>query len=466
MDGTILIIDDIATNRIVLKAKLTEARYHPIVAPSAMDGLFAARKEAPDLILFHLMMPDAIGLDVLRALRNDPATRDIPVIVLSSSERMEDRLAPLEAGADDLFIKPYDDALLMARLRNLLRSRQDLTDLTEGQASTMFGLADGAVEFGHPGVVAVLTERPQTAVQLRRDLASHIRDTILICGQTVLHDQSEPGFPMADIYLIDSGVADADRDLHLLSDLRSRAATRHAGICLMTEPAQGAHRIMAYDLGASTILTTDMPVAEMALRLRTVLRRKRRSDLRREQVQDGLRLAMIDPLTGLFNRRYAAARLTAMAERAVQDGLSLIVMVADIDRFKAVNDRYGHAVGDDVLIEVGTRLGAVLRPEDLLARIGGEEFLIAMCSSKPDEAQTIARRLCSTIEQGPFPLATGDSLSVTISIGVALSDTPSEQGSEESMIDRVAMMIDRADQALLASKRAGRNKVTLGQSAA
>ncbi|MDO8881931.1 GGDEF domain-containing protein, partial [Pseudotabrizicola sp.] len=223
--------------------------------------------------------------------------------------------------------------------------------------------------------------------------------------------------------------------------------------------------MMGFDLGADAILNTDQTIPEIALRLRAVLRSKRRADLRREQVQDGLRLALIDPLTGLFNRRYATARLTMMAERAVNDGRALAVMVADIDRFKSVNDRYGHAVGDDVLIEVSHRLGANLRADDLLARIGGEEFLVALPFTTLDEAQAVARRLCNEVERRPVLLPGGEALSVTVSIGLTLSDAV-PLGGVRADPDLVDALIDRADQALLASKRAGRNQVTLARNAA
>ncbi|MFN3846621.1 MAG: diguanylate cyclase [Paracoccaceae bacterium] len=465
MDGKILIIDDVATNRIVFKVKLGAARYHPFMASGGMEGLRMARKERPDLILLDLMLPDLSGIEVLRQLRDDPVTRDIPAIVVSSSTSIDDRLQALEAGADDVFGKPYDDQLLMARLRNLLRSRQDLADLTEGHDATMFGMAEAGVEFSHPGVLALVTDRPDMALKLRRDLSPLMRDRILVSAHCDALSETVPGRSAADIYVIDADGPQADRALRLLSDLRSRAGTRHAGICLMTSGAPRSEMMMAFDLGANAILSAEMSMAEIALRLRAVMRRKRRADLRREQVQDGLRLAVIDPLTGLFNRRYASARLSVMAEKVIEDGRTIAVMVADIDRFKSVNDKYGHAVGDEVLIEVSNRLSANLRDEDLLARIGGEEFLIALPLTTLDEARGIASRLCHQIEERPVLLPDGRLLPITISLGLALSENLPKAQCENST-DLVAELIDRADQALLTSKKAGRNQVTLSQTAA
>ncbi|MDP2080470.1 MAG: diguanylate cyclase [Pseudotabrizicola sp.] len=465
MDGRILIIDDVATNRIVLKVKLGAARYHPMIASGGVEGLRMARAHVPDLILLDLILPDLSGIDVLRRLREDPVTRDIPVIVVSSSTALDDRLAAFEAGADDVFVKPYDDDLMLARLRNLLRGRQELTDLTKGHDPAMFGLAETGADFRHPGHLVLVTDRPEMALKLRHDLSPIMRDTISVLKHANALSDTDTSSSAPDIYVIDADGAQSDRALRLLSDLRSRAATRHAGICLITSAAPRSEVMMGFDLGADAILNTDQTIPEIALRLRAVLRSKRRADLRREQVQDGLRLAVIDPLTGLFNRRYATARLTMMAERAVKDGRALAVMVADIDRFKSVNDRYGHAVGDDVLIEVSHRLGANLRADDLLARIGGEEFLVALPFTTLDEAQAVARRLCNEVERRPVLLPGGEALSVTVSIGLTLSDAV-PLGGVRADPDLVDALIDRADQALLASKRAGRNQVTLARNAA
>ena len=101
-------------------------------------------------------------------------------------------------------------------------------------------------------------------------------------------------------------------------------------------------------------------------------------DQLRASVEDRLRLAMTDPLTGLHNRRYAMAHLSRIAERAAVAGRTFALMILDLDRFKAINDTHGHAAGDAVLAEVAARLSAQLRPIDLVARIGGEEFLIAL----------------------------------------------------------------------------------------
>ena len=466
MDGKILIVDDVATNRIVFKVKLGAACYNPILASGGEECLRLARAESPDLILLDLMLPDLPGVDVLRRLRADPVTRDIPVIVVSASTDPADRLMALEAGADDIFIKPYDDQRLMTRVRNLLRSQQEVTGLHEGRDVMLLGLAESASDFAPPGMIAMVTDRPEIALRMRRDLAPLMRDQFVIIGLSDALADIEPGRPSADLYIIDADDPRGPRGLRLVSDLRSRAATRHAGICLLSGPTMLSDSLMGFDLGANEVFEPGLGTAEIALRLRRVLARKRRADRARAQVQDGLRLAMIDPLTGLYNRRYAMARLAVLSEAAHAPGRSFAVMIADLDRFKLVNDRYGHAAGDAVLVEVSRRLAANLRDDDLLARVGGEEFLIVLPDTTLDEANAIAHRLCHQIEAWPMTLPKGEMLNVTVSIGLALSTGKDGLSIDALDASLAVKVMDGADQALLRSKSSGRNTVTIGQTAA
>jgi len=137
------------------------------------------------------------------------------------------------------------------------------------------------------------------------------------------------------------------------------------------------------------------------------------------------------------------------------------VMVVDLDRFKDVNDRYGHPAGDAVLTEVARRMGANIRHGDLLARIGGEEFLIALPETDMANASPIAQRLCQALKELPFVIPGFVPLNLTASIGLAICDGGTSWAEEP-----VANVIDRADQALMVAKTGGRNQVTISRSAA
>lgn len=162
------------------------------------------------------------------------------------------------------------------------------------------------------------------------------------------------------------------------------------------------------------------------------------------------RLAETDPLTGLVNRRGLFA---AMSRRA---GLSsspprCAILLADIDHFKSINDTYGHDGGDAVLIGFAERLRGVMRKDDIVARWGGEEFLIVLDQADSAAAAAVAERLRRTAAAQPFTV-NGGALTVTASIGVSILAAGEE---------RIDAALSRADAALYAAKRDGRNRVCL-----
>ena len=135
-------------------------------------------------------------------------------------------------------------------------------------------------------------------------------------------------------------------------------------------------------------------------------------------------------------------------------------MVLDIDHFKSINDRYGHAAGDKVLIEISRRLRENLRSIDLVARIGGEEFMVAMPRTGTDQAEAAAERLRRMVSSNPFSLGTDQPyLTVTVSVGVAIG------GLTPLNSHQIEAMCNQADAALYVAKNAGRDKVSMSNAA-
>jgi diguanylate cyclase (GGDEF)-like protein len=161
-------------------------------------------------------------------------------------------------------------------------------------------------------------------------------------------------------------------------------------------------------------------------------------------------MAFLDALTGLFNRRYFDRAISVEISRANRDHTPLSLLLCDIDRFKAVNDGWGHPAGDEVLHHLAGVLADMGRKTDIIIRYGAEEFCYILPNTKPEWARLVAERVRAKIEATPVDISGGARLDLTISIGV---------GTYRSG-DTVANLLQRADEALYRAKRLGRNCVS------
>lgn len=456
MTGRILVVDDVATNRIVMKVKLSAACYAVDQADCGAAALDIARRKSPDLILLDVVMPDMSGLDVCRQLKADPATADIPIILITALTDRASKMEGLEAGADDFLTKPVDEVTLLARVRSLLRARDTVRELRDrGENCATLGFAEAAAGFeaqDRPGRIALVAPGPKGAILWKTALDDRIGGKVSILPRENALMGFGPEEEAPDVFVIAADLTHRNEGLRLLSDLRSRPSTRHASSVMILPEGDSERAAIALDLGASDILYDPFDPQELAIRIRAQMGRKQQSDRLRASVRAGLELAVTDSLTGLHNRRYALYqldRLIAQAKRGVA------VMMLDLDHFKRINDTHGHPAGDHVLRLVARRLRAQLRGGDLLARIGGEEFLVALPDASRAQAMECAERLRSAIGATPFKVSdTMPPLTVTISAGLALSAQP-------HVGDTAQDLIDRADGALYGSKSDGRDQVTL-----
>jgi diguanylate cyclase (GGDEF)-like protein len=203
------------------------------------------------------------------------------------------------------------------------------------------------------------------------------------------------------------------------------------GVAAFTDRSDGAD-FSAADLTALRLLANPAALALTNQKLR-------------QAADEITRLASIDPLTGLFNRRYFDSRLEAELQRARRHAEPLTLLMVDIDNFKAINDEHGHVVGDRLLRCVSERLRRGVRIFDVCARYGGDEFAILMPSSNVDTAMIVAERIRSSVRGH----CGHEAASVTVSIGIAHSD-----GRERELLSI-------ADRALLEAKAMGKNAVRI-----
>ena len=226
--------------------------------------------------------------------------------------------------------------------------------------------------------------------------------------------------------------------------IRSNEHTQEIPVIFITVKNDEDTIEKAYKMGGADYITKPF-------RAREVLSRVEKELSMQEMIRKLTVLASTDPLTKLYNRRYfseIAQRFMALAKR---DEGSLSVIMLDIDRFKQVNDIYGHQAGDAVLVNLANIIMEFLRNSDVACRFGGEEFVILLPKTSLDDAREIAQKLRKKVEESLVFLPSNGELSYTISLGVASADT-----QKDSDIDAP---LKRADEALYAAKAAGRNKV-------
>jgi len=169
-----------------------------------------------------------------------------------------------------------------------------------------------------------------------------------------------------------------------------------------------------------------------------------------------MRSGFTDALTGWNNRRYLGVRLIEELARARRDGVRIICLMLDVDHFKDVNDTWGHAAGDAVLVELAHRIESQVRGSDVAARYGGEEFVVLLPNTEVGSATLLAERARKAISATPIELPCGDTVTVTVSIGISeVSPAP----DDEDLKTLGDSLVARADVALYAAKSAGRDRV-------
>lgn len=459
MPGRILVIDPVNTNRMVLKTRLMSEYYEVDLSEDARSGWAAILRDPPDAVLVNCSLPDANGYGFCAKIKSHPETGHIPVVLIASDSGEISWAKAYSSFADDIHQLPLDFPLLVPRLQSLLRAKASLDELRlRNQTSEDLGLAEpksflGAVSLRQISVAIVggITESRLAMVEamrailgakvadLGRDWASALdctQETVVVLGQ----DQDGP------------------EALRLIARLRSNRNSRFVSVLFAGEPDGTQMAERALSLGANDAFCGTIDDYALAARVRAVNNHAMLANMLRESMSNNLRLAMVDPLTGLYNRRYAQQYLNKAIVRAADSGRNLFVMMLDLDNFKTINDLHGHAAGDRVLESVAERLQGNLRGLDLVARVGGEEFLVVIADITKQRALDIAQRIRSVIGKTAFDIGNGQpAVPVTISIGIAQADP---QKSSE------ARLLAAADRALYDSKNHGRDMVTFAAEAA
>lgn len=456
MTGRILIADAQATRRITLKVRLTSACYDAFAVGDLAQLLRMAHDRRPDLIVIGGDLPDADVAGACARLRADAVGADIAILALC---RADLRLAAMRAGASATLDPAADELVLLARLRSLLRGTEESTfDFAETQTAFVPAPATLANPLPRVTLVAHASAR---ALVWKHALSRHLPYQFAIRDAEQALTEAADG-AAADLYLIAADLDMPGEGLRLLSELQARRASRDSAFVIAVPETRADLMAIALDLGAGDTLSPEFAdpalIQFAAIALREQMARKTLADHRRAEARQSLIWSVTDPLTGLYNRRYALPRLTDTLRAAQRLTGGCAILAVDVDHFKHVNDRFGHAAGDGVLIEIAARMRAAVEQRGLTARMGGEEFLVILPDASAHDAAECAAHIRDAIGAHPIALPSligGGAVAVTVSIGIAVY-RPSDP-IEPDTAHLADLMQHRADQALQRAKAAGRD---------
>lgn len=469
--ATILVAEDSMTQAFTLKLLLEKEGHRVVTVENGRDALRSISEQRPDLVISDIDMPDLDGYGMCHAIKNNPDTASIPVILLTTLSDPENIVAGLRSRTDYYLTKPYDPSFLIDRVRAALDHRTALTAADgDGGFEIYLGGKPHRVQAEPRQMLNLLLSTYENAIQqyrvlVRTQMELNTRNQQLR-EQSAKLQASESNFRVLLENMAD-GMVVVDREgLIRFLNLSASQMLGTAGEAAVQRPfafpvTPGETREVELPGPSETRLVIELRSfltiweGETAslVSLRDISRRRQQEkkildqqQLLREANEKLHALATEDGLTGVKNHRAFkdALDLQFASSRQTQEALSVILL--DVDRFKAFNDSFGHPAGDEVLRQVAKLLVEQVRQLDFVARYGGEEFVVLMPGADRSQAVAAAERIRRAIENAPWKHR-----SVTASFGAATRSLAMADG---------AALVAEADQALYASKQGGRNRVT------
>ena len=460
----ILIVDEEASYRELLREAFRD-NFVVIETESCKEAFSLVNLNMPELIIVDLDMPDNKGVLLCEELKEDSDTREIPVIVMTSLTQKDDILQGLEAGASDYITKPFSIPEVLARVESHLRTQDFYDELEHKDLLMLLELSETISVTRNPNAILRLIVRKMSKIidVDRCSIISFSKERLIVKASNDLEKGRE-----------------IKLDINRYPELRASIETKKDVIIndIKTNPLMASVRAYTKSLDYNSIVVIPLLKRESVIGtflLRTVSSEKggvsdrvyklchlvaniAATALENATLYESMKnaqeyleeISIRDDLTKLYNRRHFYRKLRNEFSRVERYGEDLSLVFFDIDDFKKINDTYGHAQGDKLLVQIGSLLKNLSRECDLPARVGGDEFAMLLPSTNKSGALNLAQRIFKTI-QGQKIEGLDNEL-ISISVGVSNCIDNKVKSAEE--------LVKLSDDAMYQSKTNGKGQVS------
>jgi two-component system cell cycle response regulator len=451
----ILIVDDSPVTVALFARMLSSDQYQTVRASDGKEAVQKASSELPDLILMDIMMPEMNGFEAARKLKSDPRTRNIPIILITALDGVENKLAGREAGAEDYLAKPVRPPELLARVNSMIALKQYRDQLAIRDRSQR--------SFIMPKDIDEVREEPQKdlpTILLVEDnegdvkFVRHSLKNLPLRLQRIASGREAVKLAQSgkvDLILLDIILPDMD-GFEVCRQVREMERTRDIPIVVITCLDDMDSKIKCIELDTDDFLVKPIVERELRARVKVLLEKKKQLDRLRFHYEAAMNSSVIDWLTGVYNHGYFKRFLELEIKKSLRHRYPVSLIMLDIDDFKTYNDTHGHTVGDAILKELAVVIKKSVRDVDIVARYGGDEFAVVLPYSDGHGGMKTAQRIDQAIKTHGFTQKISAAPpQITVSMGVAWYPTDAVQVDE---------LIHSADQRLYGAKHNGKNQIS------
>ena len=451
----ILVVDDEPNNVKLISAMLFKEHFDIITAYDGNAALEIVNSRKIDLILMDIMMPEIDGYQVTQLIKQNPQTKDIPIILVTALQSEHDKKLGFDAGADEFLTKPINKIEIIARIRSMLRLKQYREQMvvriqSEGQ-KTISSLNEKSFRNKNNVQNVLLVEDNDKDSKLIQQLIINEPYQLMRVksGEEAIALTANEKIDLILLDIILPGLDGYQVCQHLKNDDR----TRDIQVVMVTGLSDLESRLRGVEEGVDDFLVKPIDNRELKSRINALLKKKSYHDLLQSHREQALSLAVTDGLTQLYNQSYFKRYLDIEIARAQYHQYNVGLLIADLDDFKKYNDELGHLFGDDILKFFARLIRSHIQEIDFPVRYGGEEFAIVFPYAEVEKVIAVAERIRKSVERYVFPEVENPLLAhITVSIGIAFCPLDAVKSNE---------LIEKADHRLYHAKKSGKNRICI-----